>query len=312
MQIIIIGHKSPDLDTISSAVEYAEFLSKLKRYGDIPLLPVSPGEPNNETKFVFDKFGVQLPISIDEYEINEDDAIILVDHNEESQRHEKVVNEQIIEIIDHHKANVSLETPVRVDINPLGSTSTVVYDHFKKYGIEPSNEILGLTLASILSDTQGLISSTTTKLDSEYAKEIALSLKLNIDEFTFDIFYAKYDITNLTPEGIATTDYKIFDYDGKKVFINQIETVDTKKILDLSHELVDAMENLKSKLEVEQTYLVVTNVLKSNSQIIYTTDEERIVVEKAFETQGAENVADIGPKISRKKDIAPAIKNALK
>lgn len=312
MRIFLVGHKPPDLDTIASAVEYTEFLNKLKRYEDAELIPTRPGEPNKETKFLFEKFEVEIPKPLDDFEVRESDAFILVDHNEKSQRHEKVVNEQIVEVIDHHKAKVEFGTPVRIDIKPLGSTSTLIYNHFEMHNIKPSNEVLGLILASILSDTQGLISSTTTKLDSKYANQIAMNLRLNIDELTFEIFEKKSDITGLSPEEIATRDYKVFDFDGTKVFINQVETVRPEKILELKQELIEAMQILKTKFEAEQTYLVVTDILKANSQIIYTTDEERAVVEKVFETEGIDNVADIGKRMSRKKDIAPAIKNALK
>ena len=58
-------------------------------------------------------------------------------------------------------------------------------------------------------------------------------------------------------------------------------------------------------------FIILTDIMHLNSIIVYSTDEEKRVVESAFVTQGENNVANIGPKMSRKKDIAPAIEKAL-
>lgn len=311
MNIYVTGHKSPDLDTVASAVVYSEFLTKLKRYEGAKIVPVLPGTPNRETQFVFEKFEVELPKSLEEQKIESSDAFVLVDHNEESQRHEKVVGEQVVEIVDHHKINLSFTTPIRIDVRPLGSTCTVIYEMFEMYGLEPSKKCKGLILAAILSDTQGLKSKLTTGLDSDYAHKLASELDLDIEKVTFDLFKAKSDITGLTTEEIATKDYKIFDFGGKKVLINQVETVEPQKILEMKEKLVDAATELKSKLGVAHFYLIVTDIMKINSKAIYTNDEEKHVLEKAFTGQGHENLIDIGPMMSRKKDIAPAIETAI-
>lgn len=311
MRIFIIGHKSPDLDAIASAIEYTEFLKKEQRYEGAELIPVRAGDANKETQFVFEKYGITLPKALDDFEVNETDAFILMDHNEETQRHEKVVNEQVIEIVDHHKINVNFTTPVRIDVNPLGSTSTIIYRLFTSFGIKPSQSTLELILAALLSDTQGLKSSTTTGVDAGIAEEIAEILNEDMEKLIFEIFRAKSDIAGLTAEEICTKDYKIFEFGGKKVFINQVETVEPDKILSQKESLVNALEELKSKLGVGNTFLVITDILKVNSHVIYTSEEEREVVEKAFTTEGAENEANIGPKMSRKKDIAPAIEAVI-
>lgn len=311
MRIFIVGHKSPDLDAMASTVEYAEFLKKSGRYENAELTPIRAGEPNAETTHIFKKFGAKVPKPIEEFTINETDGFILVDHNEESQRHKSIPSEQVVEIVDHHKINVTFTAPVRIDVKPVGSTSTVIYELFDMYGHKPSEKTLGLILASILSDTQGLKSSTTSGLDSEVAHELAEKLKLDLEKLTSEIFKAKSDLTGLKPIEIAKKDYKIYDFSGKKVFISQIETIEPEKVLEQKDDLVEAMDLAKSQEGAGLGFLVVTDILKMNSQIIYTNEEEQAVVEKAFTTEGKDNVADIGPRMSRKKDIAPAIEKTL-
>lgn len=311
MKIYVIGHVSPDLDAISSAYEYAEYLHKSKRFEGSEIIAARAGEPNNETKVIFEKFGAELPILMDDVEVEETDAFVLVDHNEESQRHSKVVNEQVIEIVDHHKISINFTSPLRIDVRPLGSTSSIVYELFNMYGIKASEESLGLILCSILSDTQGLKASTTTGYDSEIAKEIAKNLKLDLDKLTFEIFKAKSDLTGLTVEEIVQKDYKVFDFNGKKVFIDQVETVEPEKVLEMKEDIVSTLDSVKSKLGVGMGFVVITDILKINSQVIYTNDEEKEIIEKAFTTNGSNNIADIGPRMSRKKDIAPEIEKTL-
>lgn len=311
MNIYLTGHTKPDLDSVATPIVYAEFLRKIKRYEDANLIPVLSGGINNETKYIFNEIGESVPKFFDEVSLEKQDRIILVDHNEQSQRHEKVSTEQIVEIIDHHSANINFATPIRIDIKPLGSSSTVVYEHFETYSIEPREVAQKLMLAAILSDTVGLKSSTTTPYDSRIAHELAEKLELDLKNFIFKIFKAKSDISGLSIEEIATKDYKILRVGNKKIFINQIETVEPQKVLNMTNDLVLALTTLKTKLNVDQTYCAVTDIININSHIIYATDEEKQFVEKAFDTQGKDNVADIGARVSRKKDIRPALQKVI-
>lgn len=310
MRIYLIGHMSPDLDAIASPIAYAEFLRKYKRYEGSELIPVIAGEPNPETLFVFDTFDVKMPPNIEDFEINKDDYFILVDHHEESQRHPLVTAENILEILDHHRVNLSFITPLRVDVKPMGSTSTLVYEHFKTQGIIPSQGTMGILFAAILSDTQGLRSSTTTGYDAEYANEISENLNIELNTFIYELFKAKSDIRGLTPEQISTKDYKLFDFKEHKVFINQVETVEPETIINEKQALVEALNGLKTKFDADMAITVVTDIIKVNSFIIYAGPEENII-EKAFNVTAKENLADIGPRMSRKKDIAPAIERVL-
>ena len=49
----------------------------------------------------------------------------------------------------------------------------------------------------------------------------------------------------------------------------------------------------------------------TKKESIHNTEEEKHIIETAFGTQGHEGLADIGPKTSRKKDIAPAIEQVV-
>lgn len=311
MKIYTIGHLSPDLDTVAAAYVYAHYLTQTRTYANAQIIPLVSEEPNLETKTIFQKFDAKLPELITNVQITDEDKIILVDHNEESQRHPLVKNEQIIEIIDHHKININFTSPIKIDVRPLASTCTIVHLLYKANDIKPSKQVEQLILAAILSDTGGLKSPTTTGTDSTMANEIAQAYSINLDDLIFEIFKAKSDITGLSTIELIKKDYKVFDFGGKKVFIGSVETVEPEKVIELKSEIVAGLNELKSELGVSHAFLAITDLLKINSKVIYETDAEGKVLEQAFTTVASANLADIGPRISRKKEIAPEIERAI-
>ena len=57
--VIVIGHRNPDTDSICSAIAYAYLKNKINP--DLHYEPRRAGEPSNETKFVLEHFGVPAP-----------------------------------------------------------------------------------------------------------------------------------------------------------------------------------------------------------------------------------------------------------
>lgn len=310
-KIFLIGHKSPDLDAVAAPVIYAHFLVKERRYGNAIIVPAKTGEVNKETVYAFNKANVDIPRDISEFDISEEDEFILIDHNEETQRSEIVSNEKIIEIVDHHKIHVNFNKPVRVTVMPLGATCTLIYDLIKSHRVKPSKKIQRLVLNAILSDTQGLKSSTTTGIDSEIAHELGSILEINLKKETFDLFKAKTDLEGLTPKELVIKDYKIYEFGSKNIFISQVETVEPETILANKDGIVNAIKQVKHEKAVEQAYVVVTDVIEVNSHIIYPEETEENILKKAFLCHPANNLVDIGAKMSRKKDIAPPIESVI-
>jgi manganese-dependent inorganic pyrophosphatase len=168
-------------------------------------------------------------------------------------------------------------------------------------------------LAAILSDTVGFKSATTTMKDEQFGKELAEIAEISdVDAFTLEIFKAKSDVSKLSDEQIVTNDYKIFDFGDKKVLIDQLETVEQNVILSHKKEgLLKAMEKVKSAQKVDYIFVAITDILKVNTKLLILNEESGAVATKAFGGTIENNTLDIGPKMSRKKEIAPAIEKAL-
>jgi len=311
MPTYIIGHLKPDLDSVVAPLAAAELLKDYPEWNQ--LTPVIADEINNETKFVFEKFNAKLPQKITASNIKPKDKIILVDHNEPQQRLENLPNEQIELIYDHHMVKVDFPKPIWIYTMPWGSTCTILWNFFQLYKKEVPQDLAKLMLAAVLSDTVGLKSAITTDKDKKAVSSLAKTAGItDIDSLTLEIFKAKSNIDNLTPVQIVTNDYKIYNFSGKKVLISQIETVEQEKVLAKKQALLKAMENTKAEQKVDYLFVIISDVLKVNSKILYPNDQEKQIAEKAFGTRGEANVLDIGPKLSRKKEIAPEIEKAIK
>ena len=95
--IYVTGHKSPDPDTVGSAIACAALLRQL----GYDARPVVLGELNNETKFILESAGMEAPERLE-------DAsgcnMILVDHSEYTQSAEGLRDARIIAIA--HETNI--------------------------------------------------------------------------------------------------------------------------------------------------------------------------------------------------------------
>ena len=309
MRIFVIGHKSPDLDTVASAVLYANLLKELNKYPESEIIPVRTGEANKEVQVIFQKFGFDIPKDISEYTIDLSDKFVLVDHNEISHRDENIIEESILEILDHHKANIEFAHPIDIIIRTVGSCSSVIYKEYQLNGVALPDNFKALILSSILSDTQGLKSSTTTEGDISTANEIAQEIHLDTANLIYEIFKAKSDVTGLSPMDLVKRDYKVFNFNGNIVFIDQIETVEPENILNMKADLITAMQEVKTQENAKFGIIIVTDILKTASYTVSSTEEEKVLIETVFKTNVESDVADIGKLTSRKKDIAPKIES---
>ncbi len=310
MKTYIIGHIKPDLDSAVAALSFAEY-AKINEVENPT--PAIIDELNPETKFIFDKFNVTSPILISATDILSQDRVILVDHNEIDQRLAGLNPDQIVGIYDHHKANINFSSPIEICIMPFGSSNTVAWQLFKEINFKISANLAKLMLCAILSDTVGLKSSTTTKKDKTAVSDLSsISGISDIELLTMEIFKAKSNVATMTDEQVVKNDYKIFDFSGKKFFIDQIETVEQESMLtNRKQGLLSVLNTIKSQEGVDFIILAITDILKVNTKLLVAGEGEIDLIQKAFGGTVSNNILDIGAKMSRKKDIAPAIEKAL-
>ena len=115
--------------------------------------------------------------------------VIQVDHNERSQAIDGIEEAEILEIIDHHRvADIQTVGPVLFRAEPVGCTATIVAKCYKESGVEIPQDMAGLMLGAIISDTLLFKSPTCTPTDTKMAKELAAIAGVDIQEFGMSMF----------------------------------------------------------------------------------------------------------------------------
>lgn len=301
-KVLIFGHKSPDTDTICSALVYSELKNSLGMETE----PVRLGEVNAETQYALDQFNVDAPRLVERVS-DEVEQVILVDHNERQQSVEDIDEVQVLEVIDHHRiANFETKGPLYYRAEPVGCTATILNKLYKENGKEVSKPMAGLMLSAIISDSLLFKSPTCTDEDRKAADELAEIAGVNAEEYGLEMLKAGADISDKSAEQLISLDAKEFDMGSKKVEIAQVNTVDTDDVLSRKAELEAAMENAVSEKGLDLFLLVVTDILTNNSTVV-AIGEEASAVSNAFNVELDGNQAVLEGVVSRKKQIVPPL-----
>ena len=238
--------------------------------------------------------------------------IILVDHNEATQAVEGFDQAEILEIIDHHRIG-SLETsgPVYFRNQPVGCTATIVTQMYDESGVEIPQKTAGLLLAAILSDTLVFRSPTCTPMDVGAANRLAKIAGVDINEFASEMFEAGEKLDGKTAEEVFLQDFKVFMCGDIRFGVAQGSYMTRKNLLAAEALLQPYLEEARNKQNVEDIYMLLTDVPKEESVVISDGRYASEVLSDGFETQPAEDGSFTLPGVvSRKKQFIPALMTA--
>ena len=238
--------------------------------------------------------------------------IILVDHNEATQAVEGFDQAEILEIIDHHRIG-SLETsgPVYFRNQPVGCTATIITQMYDENGVEIPAQTAGLLLAAILSDTLVFRSPTCTPVDVAAAKRLAQIAGVDIDEFSTEMFEAGEKLDGKTPEEVFLQDFKVFMCGDIRFGVAQGSYMTRKNLQAAQALLQPYLEEARNKQNVEDLYMLLTDVPKEESVVICTGRYAAEVLSNGFESRPAADGSWTLPGVvSRKKQFIPTMMSA--
>ena len=238
--------------------------------------------------------------------------IILVDHNEATQAVEGFDQAEILEIIDHHRIG-SLETsgPVYFRNQPVGCTATIITQMYDENGVDIPPQIAGLLLAAILSDTLAFRSPTCTPVDENTAKRLAKIAGVDIEEFSTEMFEAGEKLDGKTPEEVFLQDFKVFMCGDIRFSVAQGSYMTRKNLQAAQALLQPYLEEARNKQNVEDLYMLLTDVPKEESVVICTGRYAAEVLSNGFESRPAADGSWTLPGVvSRKKQFIPAMMSA--
>ncbi len=306
--IKVFGHISPDTDATSCAIIWTWYLNTHTTYKAESYVL---GGLNKETQFVLNRWGHSEPQLLEK--ITPDDNIVIVDTNNPQELLAGVNEANIMQIIDHHKLVGGLETkgPIEMTIRPVASTATVMHDLMGAHADTMPEDIAGIMLSCILSDTLEFRSPTTTPHDKAIAEKLATRLGLNITEYANEMFKAKSDVSDFTDTGLIHIDSKKFEVGDKNIRISVVETTDPASILARKDGIVKAIGEVIAKDgDIDDVLFFVIDILKEEATVFTYNDFTKSVVAASFGVNVEGDTHVLQGVVSRKKQIVPVLKLA--
>lgn len=277
--VYVIGHHSPDSDTVCSAIAYARLLRELG-YDAQPAVT----EPvNRETAYILKEAGVQAPPVLEDAAGK---SIFLVDHSEYAQSAQGMTDAHIVGIIDHHGVgSVTTGHQVVYEARPIGSTATIIWLDYLNYGVKPDAETALLLLGAVLSDTDNLTGSTVTEADRQAVEALAETAGVkDVNAFFRGLHAEKLSYEGMSGQEILFSDYKEYEASGVKFGIGAVNAIDEEAAAALAEQMKEALPQGFASRDVDLMYASVG--IRENGEkidrIVPADERSRQVFEAAF------------------------------
>lgn len=307
---LVIGHRTPDTDSICSAVAYA----RLMRAMGHDCVAGAAGNVNRETLYIAGLWNLPLPEVV--CSVAPGTRLILMDHSEYAQAVEGAGQARLLQVIDHHGVGDIREThPMLYKALPVGSTCTIVYHSFLEYGISISDETARVLLAGIISDTRNLAKGTTTAMDVAVRSVLAVRLGMT-EEYLSEVFAgmdrAAHDTSGMSDKEIFLANYKRYSIEGLAIGIASIDgdpSVPAEKFLE---RMLNVMPETMNEQGEDMIFAKVD--IGRGTYILYSDPSGRAqeIAEKAFGPSVRPGICHSPRNLSRKTAVVPMISRALK
>lgn len=238
--------------------------------------------------------------------------VILVDHNEESQAVDGIEQADVLEIIDHHRLN-SIQTigPVVFRNQPVGCTATIIYQMYQEYNKPVNPVIAGLLCSAIISDTLLFRSPTCTLLDEDAAKELAEIAGINMEELAQAMFKAGSNLQGKSAEEICFLDFKQFTVNDTVFGVGQVNSMSAKELTEIKTQIESELDKIRKNHRLDMIFFMLTNIMTESSELLCVGPEAREKAISAFDLNGKSDTLYLKGVVSRKKQLVPAIVEAL-
>ncbi|SJZ34749.1 putative manganese-dependent inorganic diphosphatase [Anaerorhabdus furcosa] len=237
---------------------------------------------------------------------------ILVDHSAKNQAINNIEEADIQEIIDHHHiGNIETDHPIYYRNQRCGCTATIISQLYQENHVTPNEQMAGILLSAIISDTLHFKSATTTELDKKTAKWLAELANINIETYAIEMLSASVALKDATPSQILNRDLKSYDIGKYHLGIGQ---TNYHNIEDLQKILPEFRKNLEVELQDKKLDLLVmmfTHVMAEGTMFVYCGPLSYIM-SNIIETQFDDNSGYDHDIISRKQQLMPKLSSMLK
>jgi manganese-dependent inorganic pyrophosphatase len=306
MTTLIFGHKSPDTDSLGSALIWEWFMNHTGVDAQAKLL----GTPNTEAAFVATRWGFAQPEIIAGVADGQD--VVIVDTNNPAELPANINGANVTAIIDHHKLVGGLETagPIDITIRPLACTATIMHDLMGDHAAHMPDAIKGLMLSCIISDTLEFRSPTTTAVDKALAESLAADLNIDMGAYATEMFEAKSDVSSFSDAELLRMDSKEYAVGDTKFRVSVLETTAPAIVLDRKASIMASMTDVATEDGVDQVLLFVVDILNEQATMMIPNALSKTVAEASFGATVTGDTVVLPGVMSRKKQIIPNLKTS--
>ncbi len=238
--------------------------------------------------------------------------LVLVDHNELTQAVPGADEVTITEIIDHHRiGTIATPQPILFLNEPVGSTSTIVADLFRRHGLTPPADLAGLMMAGIISDTLLLQSPTSTAKDAEVLAWLAPIAGVESRQLAELIFSSGSVILASPPAKIVRSDFKVYDEEGVHFAVSQVEELGFDNFWAHAPAIAAALAQLRTDEKLAFAGLLVTDINTQNSLLLVKGDTD-FIRRISYAHVEQDEIFDLPGVVSRKKQLIPYLASLLK
>ena len=237
--------------------------------------------------------------------------LVLVDHNEISQAVQGADEADVLEVLDHHRLGGSLKStnPIRFNMEPVGSTCTLVARMFRSADIKPTAGIALCMASGMISDTLNLRSPTATDVDRDLLRWLQKYCEVNLDQFAGEFFQVGSALRSCDSDQVVREDCKEFEESGIRFSISQIEEIGFDLFWKRKEELSQSLEKLAAASELEFSALLVTDISSNGSLLLMSREPEGW--EEINYPQLEDRLYQLDEVVSRKKQLLPLICSLL-
>lgn len=151
-------------------------------------------------------------------------------------------------------------------------------------------------------------SPTTTDDDREVVEHLQTIAKIDdLEGYAHRMFEAKSDLAGFSTQQILLLDYKTFQFQNEHWGIGSGETCNVERMLERKDDLLKEMNEEKKKNNLQGILFCIIDILKEKNLTLVPGEHEAQVVKEAFKVDTKDGIADLNSKISRKKQIIPAL-----
>jgi manganese-dependent inorganic pyrophosphatase len=238
--------------------------------------------------------------------------LVLVDHNELTQAVPGADEVTITEIIDHHRlAPMATPQPILFLNEPVGSTCTIVADLFRRHGLAPAPNLAGLMMSGLISDTLLLQSPTSTPKDAEILAWLETHAATTGRALAQLIFSSGSVILASPPAKVVRSDFKIYDEDGVRFAVSQVEELGFDNFWQHAKPICQALADLSADEKLAFAALLITDINTQNSLLIVKGDPE-FIRRISYAHVEQDEIFDLPGVVSRKKQLVPYLTGLIK